>query len=126
MDKQERKKLRLQIGDLIANNCEGCQTVLEVKESIRAHFCIKECEIGVQIRNLGLILEPPPPPTDKKEPNHIPQLRRKVISLEDYQELKVQKKNDREIAAILGVSVPTLINRKNEWGIVRKFHSKRN
>lgn len=61
MSREEKRKIRIQIHELIDNECMGCQYRCGYEN---AHFCVSECPVGKELKTLSNSLEEAIPSED--------------------------------------------------------------
>lgn len=54
VSREEKRKIRIQIHELIENECMGCQYRRGYEN---AHFCVSECPVGKKLKSLSNSLE---------------------------------------------------------------------
>ncbi len=113
MDKKERLKITLQIGDLIEKKCRTC----EFNGKNRTTKECVPCPTGKELKRLGNLLE-----TKKNEPKEEKEVKKiREISKEEIETLKEQGKSDPEVMEILGISHVKLNELKQKYNLIGKY-----
>lgn len=109
--KKQRLSVLWEIDSLTETHCKPCD-VRSVNEGCQ------ECQIGIQIRQLGSKLgKVKVPKIEKKVPKR--KGGKKVeFTKEAYQAVKKEGKTDKEIKTIFGIDQNKLYKMKKEWGLI--------
>lgn len=121
--KAHKKQIRLRIGDLMDQYCSGCKIHAD---NIREHgiadtqkYCLKKCEIGMEITSLGALLEKSGNILKEEIEMKNEEKKSDKLTKEIYLDLKSKGSSDHVIFKKYGISGPTFYAAKKEWGLVK-------
>jgi hypothetical protein len=129
LPKHEKKKVRIQLNDMLDKHCSGCQIKTENVKKLGIHgsqeFCLKKCHIGIQIGQLGEKLTGP-----KKGAVVMEDIKKEVqvqtLTKEKYLSHKEKGLKDSQIFKLYKKHSGWLNQLKKEWGLIGAKRSKAN
>lgn len=116
MNRQERRKIITQIGDIIETVCGACEIGSRTGNRTD-NICLTSCKTGKELQRLGNLLDPSNKP--KQEVIEVKKIR--DISKEEIVALKDSGKSDPEVQKILGISHMKLNELKREYDLIGKY-----
>lgn len=95
------------IDDLQDNNCKTCTKLEGNKRRYNDKYCLTQCEIGLQLQELGNQLKT----RERKTMGE----KKLVLDQDSYKMLKANGKSDADISRHFGIKQPTLAYHKKKW-----------
>jgi predicted HNH restriction endonuclease len=119
-DKELRRQIRIKIGDLLDQNCKGCQIKQKNEQehdvATALEYCTNKCNVGIQIKRLG----------DKLETGRIPKLieeeeervnSKQILTKENYLNRIKEGSGFHDILREFKIRPQELSALKKEWGL---------
>jgi hypothetical protein len=122
LPKQEKKKLRIQLNDMLDRHCSGCTIKTEKFKELGIHgsqqYCLKECSIGVEIGQIGKKLTGTKKGVVEMEVIKEVRDQEKVLTKDKYLKHKEKGLKDSQIFKLYGKHSLWLTQLKREWGLI--------
>lgn len=96
MDKEQKRKIRIQLGDMLDANCKGCEKSQHIHANRRTVWCAKNCDVSKEMQRLSKLLEK----------TTEPQPQRQVVAKEPT----LQKKQKLQNPSKASTETPSIIN----------------
>jgi hypothetical protein len=138
MDREEKKKIRLQILDMQRDHCDVCKDPKRYKAIGRSEqdpiYCTTKCTVGMKLRHLGnqlindedrkgRVIEKKPE-KEKMEAVKVEIPKSLPDTKDSYERLTEMGVKDRKAAKIMNIGLSTLYVRKKAWGLVKEYNTK--
>lgn len=124
--RREEKKIRVTILDLQDRHCENCTKVIRDHRGNSNKFCMKECDIGIRIKELGDKLKNDDEDKGGRPSNGSPNgtpaevIEPMECTRENYEILRKKKIPEKQIPQYLGITYPELYKMRQDWGFVKR------
>jgi hypothetical protein len=125
--RRDKKALRQQIYHILDTKCANCEKNKQISSKSGKwwnvarndlqRYCLGECPVGRELREIGRMIEGEPEPAKpKKEPQKPKRkLQKFTVTIPQYVEAKRGTKTDKEVAEKLNVNYRTLMWNKRKW-----------
>lgn len=106
VNENERREIIENIGELEIQHCRNCELVKTFDFNYVSSNCVKQCEIGKQIHDLGKQLD-----QGREFKTGI------ILTKQRYLKLKLKDLDDQDIMEMYEIGRKKLRNMRKKWGI---------